>query len=89
MNLFDELGPAVLGSRLRRLNEAMTSQAAEVYALYQEVPFEPRWFPVFYTVGAQPGLRVGDVAERIGQTHAAVSQVVKDLAKHKLVSVQR
>jgi DNA-binding MarR family transcriptional regulator/GNAT superfamily N-acetyltransferase len=89
MNLFDELGPAVLGSRLRRLNEVMTSQAAEVYSLYQEVPFEPRWFPVFYTVASQPGLHVGDVAERIGQTHAAVSQVVKDLAKHELVSVQR
>ncbi|OUJ72915.1 bifunctional helix-turn-helix transcriptional regulator/GNAT family N-acetyltransferase [Hymenobacter crusticola] len=89
MNLFDELGPAILGSRLRRLNEVMTGQAAEVYALYQEVPFEPRWFPVFYTVASQPGLHVGDVAERIGQTHAAVSQVVKDLVKHELVSVQR
>jgi len=89
MNLFDELGSAVLGSRLRRLNEAMTSQAAEVYTLYQEVPFEPRWFPVFYTVASQPGLRVGDVAERIGQTHAAVSQVAKDLTKHGLVNMQR
>ncbi|GGF21588.1 bifunctional helix-turn-helix transcriptional regulator/GNAT family N-acetyltransferase [Hymenobacter cavernae] len=89
MNLFDELGPAVLGSRLRRLSEVMTNQASDVYALYQEVPFEPRWFPVFYTVAAQPGLHVGDIAERIGQTHAAVSQVVKDLAKHELVSVQR
>jgi DNA-binding MarR family transcriptional regulator/N-acetylglutamate synthase-like GNAT family acetyltransferase len=40
-------------------------------------------------VASQPGLHVGDIAERIGQTHAAVSQVVKDLVKHELVSVQR
>ena len=88
MDFFDELGPAALGSRLRRLNDMMTAQASEVYALYH-VPFEPRWFPVFYMVASQPGLHVGDIAERIGQTHAAVSQVVKDLVKHELVSVQR
>lgn len=88
MNFFDQLGSAALGSRLRRMSDLMTAQAAEVYALYH-VAFEPRWFPVFYTVAAQPGLHVGDIAERIGQTHAAVSQVVKELVKQELVSVQR
>jgi DNA-binding MarR family transcriptional regulator/GNAT superfamily N-acetyltransferase len=87
-DFFDQIGPAALGSRLRRLSEQMTTQAAEVYALYH-LPFEPRWFPVFYTVAQQAGLRVGEIAEQIGHTHAAVSQVVKELAKHDLVSVQR
>lgn len=88
MDFFEQLGPAALGSRLRRLSEQMTTQAAAVYALYH-VPFEPRWFPVFYTVASQPDLHVGEIAERIGHTHAAVSQVLKELAKHDLVSVQR
>ncbi|GAB2786227.1 DNA-binding MarR family transcriptional regulator/predicted GNAT family N-acyltransferase [Hymenobacter luteus] len=88
MDFFDELGSAGLGSRLRRLSEVVTSQAAEVYELYH-VAFEPRWFPVFYVVATEPGRHVGDIAERIGQTHAAVSQVVKDLVKHELVQVQR
>ncbi|MDO7874453.1 bifunctional helix-turn-helix transcriptional regulator/GNAT family N-acetyltransferase [Hymenobacter sp. ASUV-10] len=88
MDFFNELGPAALGSRLRRLNDTMTGQAAEVYGLYQ-LQFEPRWFPVFCSVALEPGRHVGDIAERIGQTHAAVSQVVKDLVKHKLVQVQR
>jgi ribosomal protein S18 acetylase RimI-like enzyme len=88
MEFFEQLGPAALGSRLRRLSEVMTSQAAAVYELYQ-VPFEPRWFPVFYSVAAQPGLRVGEIAARIGQTHAAVSQVVKALAKEELLRVAR
>jgi DNA-binding MarR family transcriptional regulator len=88
MNFFDEVGPVALGSRLRRLNDWMSSEAAAIYALYN-VPLEARWFPVFYTVAAEPGRPVGDIAERIGQTHAAVSQVVKELVKHDLVQVQR
>lgn len=88
MDFFEELGPAALGSRLRRLSEQMTGQAAEVYALYH-LAFEPRWFPVFYVVAAQPGRHVGEIAERIGHTHAAISQVIKELAKHDLVSIQR
>ncbi|MGI4865478.1 MAG: bifunctional helix-turn-helix transcriptional regulator/GNAT family N-acetyltransferase [Janthinobacterium lividum] len=88
MDFFEQLGPAALGSRLRRLSEQMTTQAAEVYTLYH-LPFEPRWFPVFYTAATQPGQRVGEIAEQIGHTHAAVSQVLKELVKHDLVSVQR
>jgi DNA-binding MarR family transcriptional regulator/N-acetylglutamate synthase-like GNAT family acetyltransferase len=88
MNFFEQVGTAALGSRLRRLNDLMTSQAAEVYSLYH-VPFEPRWFPVFYLVASEAGRHIGDIAEGIGQTHAAVSQVVKDLVKHELVTVQR
>ncbi|WP_236704902.1 MarR family winged helix-turn-helix transcriptional regulator [Hymenobacter sp. AT01-02] len=88
MNFFEQVGSAALGSRLRRLSEQMTAQAADVYALYH-VPCEPRWFPVFYLVATKPGLHVGEIAESIGQTHAAVSQVIKELAKHGLVDVQR
>ena len=66
----------------------MSGQAAEVYLLYG-IPFEPRWFPVFYAVATQPGQHVGQIAERIGHTHAAVSPIVKELAKHQLVAVER
>ena len=88
MDFFDEVGPGALGSRLRHLTDLITSQAAQVYGLYH-VNIEPRWFPVFYTVASTPGRHVGEIAERIGQTHAAVSQVVKELVRHELVCVQR
>ena len=88
MDFLEQLGSVALGSRLRRLSEQMISQAAEVYTLYH-VPFEPRWFPVFYLLAEQPGQSVGELAQRIGHTHAAVSQVVKELAKQDLVSVGR
>ncbi|WP_223654242.1 bifunctional helix-turn-helix transcriptional regulator/GNAT family N-acetyltransferase [Hymenobacter psoromatis] len=82
------MGSAALSSRLRRLSEQMTRQAAEVYTLYR-LPFEPRWFPVFYSVAEQPGQSVGELAQVIGHTHVAVSQVVKELVKHGLVSTKR
>ncbi|RYY15279.1 MAG: MarR family transcriptional regulator, partial [Cytophagaceae bacterium] len=88
MNLFDELGATALTSRVRRFSDLLMAQAADIYSLYQ-VPIEPRWFAVFYTVATQPGRPVGDIAQHIGQTQAAVSQVVKELVKHELVSVQR
>ena len=88
MDFFEQMGSAALGSRLRRLSEQMTAQAADVYALYQ-IPFEPRWFPVFCAVAQQPGQSVNELAHVVGHTHAAVSQVVKELVKHGLVSTER
>lgn len=88
MNIFEELGPSALGSRLRHLTDVVTSQAAQVYGLYH-VAIEPRWFPVFYSVASTPGRHVGEIAEHVGQSHAAVSQVVKELVRHELVNVQR
>ena len=88
MDFFEQMGSAALGSRLRRLSEQMTGQAAEVYTLYR-IPFEPRWFPVFCAVAQQSGQSVGELAQAVGHTHAAVSQVVKELVKHGLVSTGR
>jgi DNA-binding MarR family transcriptional regulator/predicted GNAT family N-acyltransferase len=87
-DFFERMGSAALGSRLRRLSEQITGQAAEVYTLYH-LPIEPRWFPVFYAAAEQPGQSVGELAQRIGHTHAAVSQVVKELVKHNLVNTER
>ncbi|WP_204376105.1 bifunctional helix-turn-helix transcriptional regulator/GNAT family N-acetyltransferase [Hymenobacter coccineus] len=70
------------------MSEQLTVQSAEVYALYH-LPLEPRWFPVFYTVAEQPGQSIGELAQHVGHTHAAVSQVVKELVKQGLVTAER
>lgn len=86
MDFIQHLGPAALGSRLRRLSEQLTSDATAVYAQYG-LNFQPRWFPVFYLVAHQPNLSSNEVAERIGHTHASVSQIVKELVRHGLLSM--
>lgn len=84
MDFIHQLGPVSLGSRLRRISEQLTAEANLIYADYG-LAFQPRWYPVFYLVAHQPGLTANEVAERLGHTHAAVSQVVKELVKSELL----
>ena len=52
MDFYTQTGKMALGSRLRRLSELITEQAAAIYELYQ-VDFQPKWFPVFYCLSAE------------------------------------
>lgn len=84
MDFIHQLGPVALGSRFRRLSEQLTAEANLIYADY-DLAFQPRWYPVFYLVAHQPGLTANEIAERLGHTHAAVSQVVKELVLNDLL----
>ncbi|MVN75160.1 GNAT family N-acetyltransferase [Hymenobacter sp. HMF4947] len=86
MDFLQQLGPVALGSRLRRLSEYLTGEAAGIYADYG-LSFQPRWYPVFYLVAHQPGIASNEVAEQIGHTHASVSQIVKELVRHDLLAM--
>ena len=73
-----------LGSRLRRLSEKFTEDAAKVYALY-EVVLDPKWFPVFYVLSQADELSITEIAEAIGHSHPSVSQIVKEMTQHGIV----
>jgi GNAT superfamily N-acetyltransferase/DNA-binding MarR family transcriptional regulator len=68
-----------LGSRLRRLSEQITEQAASIYDLYQ-VDLQPKWFPVFYALSPDAEKSITDIAKEIGHTHPSVSQIVREMA---------
>lgn len=72
-------GKMALGSRLRRLSEQMTEQAAALYDMY-EVDLQPKWFPVFYALSAASEKSITDIAREIGHTHPSVSQIVREMA---------
>jgi DNA-binding MarR family transcriptional regulator/GNAT superfamily N-acetyltransferase len=72
-------GKMALGSRLRRLSEQMTEQAAGIYDLYQ-VDLQPKWFPVFYSLSLTREKSITDIAREIGHTHPSVSQIVREMA---------
>lgn len=86
MDFLQQLGPVALGSRLRRLSEYFTSEAASIYADYN-LNFQPRWYPVFYLVAHRPGVSSNEIADQIGHTHASVSQIVKELVRQGLLAV--
>ena len=71
------------GTRLRRLSERLDREVQEIYRTAGE-GFEPRWFAVVAALNEGPAT-VGELAERIGVTHAAVSQVRSALVAEGLV----
>ena len=79
MDFYTRTGKMALGSRLRRLSEEMTEQAAGIYDLYQ-VDLQPKWFPVFYSLSATGEKSITDIAREIGHTHPSVSQIVREMA---------
>jgi MarR family transcriptional regulator, organic hydroperoxide resistance regulator len=83
-DLIKRRGAAAFGTRLRRLSDLLDRQ---VQALYRSrgVEFEPRWFPVVTMLSEHGPLSVGELASLIGITHAAVSQVRRDLVRHRIV----
>ena len=79
MDFYERTGKMALGSRLRRLSDQVTEQAAGIYDLYQ-VDLHPKWFPVFYSLWEGGEKAIMDIAREIGHTHPSVSQIVREMA---------
>lgn len=84
MNLYQNLGYLVLGSRLRRLSEAFLS---EINRAYQNggIDFDASWFPVFYLLSKNESLSIKELSEQIEISHPAASQLISGLKNKKLV----
>jgi DNA-binding MarR family transcriptional regulator len=69
------------------LSERLDRQVEALYRAH-DVGFETRWFPVVALLNEHGPLSVGELAASIGITHAAVSQVRRDLIRHRFVRVK-
>jgi len=83
LDFYQHAGKMALGSRLRKLSDTLTEDAAKLFALYQ-VDLEPWWFPIFYVLSQGEALSITGIADIIGQAHPVVSQIVKAMTKHGL-----
>lgn len=88
MDFYSKTGKLALGSRLRRLSESLTEDAAKIYALY-DVALDPKWFPVFYVLSQQENASITEIAQIIGHSHPSVSQIVKEMSKGRLVTTEK
>jgi DNA-binding MarR family transcriptional regulator/N-acetylglutamate synthase-like GNAT family acetyltransferase len=84
MEFYSRVGKMAIGSRLRRLSERLTDQAAAVYHLY-EIDFQPKWFPVFYMLSQRDGMTITEIAGEIGHSHPSVSKIVSEMRKAGLI----
>lgn len=84
MNFYNKAGKMALGSRLRRLSELLTEQAAAVYSIY-DIKMQPKWLPVFYVLASGEERSITQIAGEIGHSHPSVSTIVKEMVKSDIV----
>ena len=73
-----------LGSLCRRLTEHLYQAVDRIYEAVG-IRFKAAWFPVIYLLSRHDALRVGEMAERSKQTHAAISQLCRKLQQEGLL----
>ncbi|MBS1957164.1 MAG: GNAT family N-acetyltransferase [Cyanobacteria bacterium SZAS-4] len=78
------LGSLAMSSRLKRLSEKFFQDVHEIYNMF-DFDFEPKWFPVFHLLHTDGKDSIGEIATKLGITHAAVNLTVNELEKKGLV----
>ncbi|HEK20001.1 MULTISPECIES: MarR family winged helix-turn-helix transcriptional regulator [unclassified Mucilaginibacter] len=84
MNLYQNLGYLVLGSRLRRLSEAFLSEINRIYQ-NEGIEFDASWFPVFYLLSQNDSLSIKELSDKTEVSHPAASQLITNLKNRNLV----
>ncbi|WP_431211541.1 MarR family winged helix-turn-helix transcriptional regulator [Puia sp. P3] len=84
MNVIDDLGLLAISTRLQRLSDQLRKDGALIYR-DNGIDFEPKWFPVIYTLHHRPGLSVVELAAEIGYAHPSTISLLKELEKNRLV----
>lgn len=88
MNIIDEIGILALSTRLQRLSEQLRKDGALIYKSF-DIDFEPKWFPVIYTLHVKEMLSVVEIAVEIGYSHPSTISLLKELEKQKIVSSKK
>lgn len=84
MNVIDELGILAIATRLQRLSDQLRKEGVLIYKA-NGIDFEPKWFPVIYTLHLRSVLSVVEIANEIGYTHPSTISLLKELEKVKLI----
>lgn len=88
MNVIDSSGLLAIATRLQRLSDQFRKDGALIYKA-QGIDFEPKWFPVIYTLYRKPGLSVVELAAEIGYAHPSTILLLKELEKAKLIKSKK
>ncbi|WP_293916214.1 MULTISPECIES: MarR family winged helix-turn-helix transcriptional regulator [unclassified Sphingobacterium] len=84
MNIIDSLGILALSTRLQRLSEQLRKEGTLLYKEF-DIDFEPKWFPVMYTLFHKGTLSVVEIASEISYTHPSTINLLKELETQKLI----
>jgi len=85
MATLHDYGSLLLGSRLRKVSEALYAGVDEVYRS-AGVDLPSRCFPILFLLRDHGRLGISELAAKLGQTHPAVSQMSRKLLQHRVVT---
>lgn len=88
MNFFIQTGTIAIGSRLRKLTEKITEDAAQIYRLY-DIDLQPKWFPVFYVLSQGEQKPITGIAQEIGHSHPSVSKIISEMTKAGFINQEK
>ncbi|KAA3616294.1 MAG: GNAT family N-acetyltransferase [Calditrichaeota bacterium] len=84
MNIYNDAGELLFGTRLKRLSERFLFNITKIYKTL-DIPFEPAWFPMFFILYRYGPKSVTEIAELLDITHSAVSQQATILERKGLL----
>jgi MarR family transcriptional repressor of mepA len=84
MNVIDQSGILGIATRLQRLSERLRKDGLSIYKDHG-IDFEPKWFPVIYSLHVKPLLSVVELAHEIGYTHPSTISLLKELEEENLI----
>ncbi len=84
MSVIEESGVLAISTRLQRLSDQIRTEGFQIYKA-NGIDFEPKWFPVIYTLHHKQQLSVVELAAEIGYTHPPTISLLKELEKVKLI----
>jgi DNA-binding MarR family transcriptional regulator len=84
MNVINQSGILAVSTRLQRLADQIRKDGLQIYKA-NGIDFEPKWFPVIYTLHQKSTLSVVEIANEIGYSHPSTISLLKELEKKKLI----
>jgi DNA-binding MarR family transcriptional regulator len=84
MNVIDQSGILGIATRLQRLSDRLRKDGLSIYKDH-DIDFEPKWFPVIYSLHVKPLLSVVELAHEIGYTHPSTISLLKELEEQNLI----
>jgi len=84
MNVINEAGVLALSTRLQRLSDQLRKDGVLIYKSFG-IDFEPKLFPVLFTLYQKKVMGVVEIASEIGYTHPSTISLLKELEKKGLV----
>lgn len=84
MSIINQLGYIAIGTRFRMITERLMQDADKIYKS-MDLDFEPRLFIVFYLINQRKQITTTELAEQLGYSQPAITQIVNILLKKKII----